>query len=134
MLSTGVKYLPQLQKTMLIIAAFTCFTFTAFCQDDLYQKDAVLPRLSPVLTAAIKNPKPGFLKIPHANPPYKTYKVRPDGALMRWPNYPLTAQQIEARQVMYDRSIGRQIAESILESYVTGILKGRKPVARIPKF
>ncbi len=58
---------------------------------------------------------------------------------MYWPNYPLTAAQIQARDKEWDRennqSPGQQIAGEIMESAINNLINGRKsPVANRPKF
>ncbi|HNF01647.1 MAG TPA: hypothetical protein PLH62_04600 [Ferruginibacter sp.] len=85
--------------------------------------------LSPLLSNAFK-------KHPKTDPRLNDHFKRPNNQLMYWPNYPLTAWEIEQRDKKYDRSIGQQIASSIAESYVNYLLYGRnrKPVASIPKF
>ena len=58
--------------------------------------------------------------------------------LMYWPNFPLNAAQIEARNREWERknkqSPGEQIASDIIKSYVNSLLYGKKPVAVVPKF
>lgn len=85
--------------------------------------------LSPLLSNAFK-------KHPKTDPRLNDHFKRPNNQLMYWPNYPLTAWEIEQRDKKYDRSIGQQITSSIAESYVNYLLYGRnrKPVASIPKF
>ncbi|MFN8308059.1 MAG: hypothetical protein U0T79_14900 [Ferruginibacter sp.] len=85
--------------------------------------------LSPLLSNAFK-------KHPTTHPRLNDHFKRPNNQLMYWPNYPLTAWEIEQRDRKYDRSVGQQIASSIAESYVNYLLYGRnrKPVANIPKF
>ena len=54
---------------------------------------------------------------------------------MYWPNYPLTAAQIAERDKKYNRPIGQQIADEILESTINSLIYGKKkPVAVRPKF
>ncbi|MEO6541411.1 MAG: hypothetical protein ABIN74_10485, partial [Ferruginibacter sp.] len=59
--------------------------------------------------------------------------------LMYWPNYPLTAAQVEARNKEWDRKfnrpIGQQIVGEIVDSYINTILYGKKQVVAVrPKF
>ena len=75
----------------------------------------------------------------HMNPPYKPYVLRKGGELMHWPNYPLTAGQIIARQTEWQRrnnqSIGEQIASDIIKNKVNALIYGRKTTpAAVPKF
>ena len=75
----------------------------------------------------------------HINPPYKPFVLRKGGELMHWPNYPLTAAQIIARQADWQRrnsqTIGEQIASDIIKNRVNALIYGKKmPVAVVPKF
>ena len=88
--------------------------------------------LNPLLRTAFKNPA-------KANPLLAEFIKPTKYELMYWPNYPLTVQQITARDRKYAYSIGRQIAsdimEGIAENYVNSLLYGKKiPPAPVPKF
>jgi hypothetical protein len=67
-----------------------------------------------------------------ANPNIKTRYTRPNNQLMSWPNYPLTAYQIEQRnkQLAESRKLKNVIANDVLKSFLA---KKNKP-AVIPKF
>lgn len=59
--------------------------------------------------------------------------------LMYWPNYPLNAVQIEARDREWDRKynqpLGKQIAHDIITNIANEIIFGKKvPPAAVPKF
>ena len=140
MLFCSNKYLDRIfQKTTAGFVLLMIFSTAAYSQDKLQQKDSFLTRrLSPLFVSAYKHPV--RLMIPYVNPPYKPYTVRPGRELMCWPAYPLTAAQIEARNREWDKknsqSLGKQIANDIIETTVEGIINGRnkKPVAVRPKF
>ena len=76
----------------------------------------------------------------HINPPaLKKYVLRTGGELMHWPSYPLTAGQIIARNIDWQRrnnqSFGEQVASDIIKSNVNKLIYGRKTApAAIPKF
>jgi hypothetical protein len=75
----------------------------------------------------------------HINPPYKPFVLRKGGELMHWPNYPLTAGQIIARQAEWQRrnnqSIGERVAADIIKNSVNSLIYGRKNTpAVVPKF
>jgi len=54
---------------------------------------------------------------------------------MYWPNYPLTAAQIAARDRRYEQSLGQQIAGDIAASIINNLIYSRKTtVATRPKF
>ena len=138
MLLKSNKYISLfVQRTGFSLVLIVIFEITAFSQNpDLGKYIKPSPdylnhggRLSSILLAAIKTTlKPN----PQINERFK----RPNNQLMSWPNYPLTAAQIAARDARYDRPITRQIIEDIAESYVNSILNGtrKKPVATVPKF
>lgn len=61
----------------------------------------------------------------------------PKNQLMSWRNYYLTAAQIEQRDrnKRLNQSIGRQIANEMLDSYINALINGKKsPVVVTPKF
>ncbi len=113
---------------VLLLLVMAVFGSGAAAQDVLQKKDTV-KHLSPMLIASFKKPATPARNI---NDRYKM----PNKQLMYWPNYPLTAAQIMARDAKYDRPLGKQIASDIAESYVNYLLYGRnkKPVASVPKF
>jgi len=129
MLCSCTKYSHQLlQRTILcfglilfIIVPVSAQTVKASIKTSEYH-------LNPLLISSFKKPiKP--------NPLFAEYIKASKYELMRWPNYPLTAAQIEARDRKYDQSIGQQIAGGIVDSYINSVLYGKKtPVAVRPKF
>ena len=142
MLFSSIKYLPLfLQRTGLCIVLVLVFGLAAFSQNYLLQKDTFNLHLNPILVSAIKNPvKP--------NPTLNERFKHPNNQLMYWPNYPLTAAQIEARNREWDRNnnlpIGQRIAKDAIEIFilepllynsVNSLIYGRKiPPAKVPKF
>ena len=84
--------------------------------------------LNPLLYSSFKKPV-------KANPLFEAYIKPSRFELMYWPNYPLTAEQIAARDRFYDQSIGQQIVSDIIGSGINTLINGRKtPPAKIPKF
>jgi len=129
------KYLYHfMQKTITALVFLLTFSTAGYSQNKLLQKDTILNQgFNPIFIAAYK--KPYTLMIPHTGDSYRVYWKRSSRGLMYWPNYPLTAAQIEARDRKYDQSLGQQIISSIAESYINSLLYGKKmPAAVTPKF
>ncbi len=88
----GVKYYVFLQPKLVLSWLFTVlFTLVAAAQNKSNIKD------STVFLKSFLNqttPKKSTLL---TNPTIKTRYARPNNQLMSWPNYPLTAYQIEQR-------------------------------------
>ena len=132
MLFCCIKYLNHfLLKSVLSIGFIFAFAIAASAQI----RDANIvgshSGINPLLLAAFKKPL-------IANP-LLAEKIKPSRfELMYWPNYPLTAAQIAARDREWERknkqSIGEQIAGDIIKSYVNTLIYGKKPVAAVPKF
>lgn len=93
-------------------------------------------KYSPLLRAAFK-------KTLKTNPLLLEYIKPKKHELMYWPNYPLTASQIDARNREWERrdkqTFGEEIpgdmTDDIIKNLVSTLLYGRKmPAANIPKF
>ena len=117
-----------LQNTTLCILIMLFFSLAAFSQSDSLNKDTNSTKLNPLFIAALKKP----IK---ANP-FLVERIKPTKhELMYWPNFPLTAAQIEARDRLRSRSLGKQISDDIIKNYVNTLIYGKKiPSAVIPKF
>ncbi len=132
MLFCCIKYLNHfLLKSVLSIGFIFAFAIAASAQIRDANIVGSYSAMNPLLLAAFKKP----LK---ANP-LLAEKIKPSRfELMYWPNYPLTAAQIAARDREWERknkqSIGEQIAGDIIKSYVNTLIYGKKPVAAVPKF
>jgi hypothetical protein len=72
---------------------------------------------------AQSKPSPSYTKL--------TY-TRPNNQLMSWPNYPLTAAQIEQRDKQWEQD--NKLSNIIAKDIVTSMLSKKKKVAVIPKF
>ena len=117
-----------LQNTTLCILAILFFSLSAFSQIDSQKRDTNSERLNPIFLAVLKKPlKPN---------PLLAELIKPGRhELMYWPNYPLTQAEIDTRDRLRNRSIGRQIADDIIKNYVNTLIYGKKnPPAVIPKF
>ncbi len=139
MLFTGKKYLQHfLQRRISLLLSLMFFSTAGYSQITLLQKDTLLtPLVSPVIVSIHK--KPAQLMILHINPPYKPFVLRKGGELMHWPNYPLNAAQIIARETEWQRrnnqTIDEQIASDIIKNRVNTLIYLRKTApAVIPKF
>jgi hypothetical protein len=119
----------SLQKTILSMVLILFFGLSACAQNNLIKKDTTGSTLNPLLYTSFKNSiKPG----PNLNERFKS----PNNQLMYWPNYHLTAAQVEERLRRYDQPVLKQIAREIAESYINSLLNGKnkKPVVSTPRF
>ena len=133
MLFTGTKYLSLfMQKILLNIIFIAAFSINASAQNNNVNSDSNKIKLSPLLLSSFKKP----LKVN----PLLAEKIKPTKfELMYWPNYPLTAAQIEARDREWQRrkkqTIGEQIASDIIKNQINSLIYGKKmPVAVAPRF
>lgn len=123
------KYAPLfLVKTILSIIIILIYSLTTFAQNRILLKDTSIFHFNPILTAAFKKAhKPNS----NLNDRFKS----PNNQLMYWPNYPLSAAQIEARGRKNNESIVKQIASDLIYSYVNSLLYGKKhKPATVPEF
>jgi len=134
MLSGSKRYLYLFsRKTILSIVLAMVFASPAQAQNKLKASSDSSRHLSPLLVSSFKKP---VRPAENLNEHFKS----PSNQLMFWPNYPLTAAQIEARQREWERrnsySLGEQIAGDIAEAYIKSIISGinKKPVAVVPRF
>lgn len=110
-----------LQKTILCFVLMRFFIIPASAQTNEFH-------LNPLLRSSFKKPV-------NATPLLTAYIKPSKHELMYWPNFPLTAAQIAERDRKYDRPIGQQIADDILESTFKTLIYGKKKVpATVPKF
>lgn len=130
------KYLYRFMQRIFIILVFMgAFTLTSSAQDN---NSNVVKRstLNPLLISAFK-------KSVKPNPMLSEYIKPRKHELMYWPNYPLTAAQVEVRYRESERrnkqTLGGQIlsdiTSDIIKNQVNSLMYGRKmPVAVAPKF
>ncbi|MFN8251837.1 MAG: hypothetical protein U0V75_08130 [Ferruginibacter sp.] len=74
-------------------------------------------------SAIAEKQAPSFIKL--------NYK-RPNNQLMSWPNYPLTATQVEQR--MEQRARENKFSNKVAKDIIRAVFSKKKPVAVIPKF
>jgi hypothetical protein len=120
-----------LHKPVFFVGLILIFTTAAYSQNQL-KKETGNHRLNPLLLAPFK-------KTNKAYPLLSGYIKPTKHELMYWPNYPLSAAQIDARDKEWDRKnkqpFGEQIASDIIKSYVNSLIYGKKsPVTVAPKF
>jgi hypothetical protein len=129
------KYLYRFMQRIIIILVFVgAFVLTSTAQDN-NSNEVKRPTLNPLLKSAFK-------KSVKPNPIRSEYVKPGKHELMYWPNYPLTAAQIEARNKEWERrnnkTIGGQIlsdiTSDIIKTQVNSLIYGKKPVAVVPKF
>ena len=120
MLLTGNKFSSLImQKLLLNIVFITGFAINVSAQNNNADSNLNRVTLSPLLLSVFKKPL-------QANP-LLAEKIKPSKfELMYWPNYPLTAAQIAARDARANQSPGAKIASDIIDSYINSLLYGRK--------
>ena len=108
-----------MQKLLLNIVFITGFAINVSAQNNNADSNLNRVTLSPLLLSVFKKPL-------QANP-LLAEKIKPSKfELMYWPNYPLTAAQIAARDARANQSPGAKIASDIIDSYINSLLYGRK--------
>lgn len=122
------KYLYHfLQRSVACIGLLLAFVMTVPAQNNDRESSTDHVDLNPLLRSSFKQPK--------AHPLLSEYIKPAKHEMMYWPNYPLTAAQIADRDKKYDRPIGQQVANEIVESTINGLIYGKKKQpAKIPKF
>ncbi|MBL0056617.1 MAG: hypothetical protein IPP31_10610 [Chitinophagaceae bacterium] len=111
-----------------LLFALVCFS-GVFAQDSLFRRqDTTRFHIDPVQITIKEPAKP--------NPLLSETVTRPSGELMSWPNYPLTAQQIEQRDRINNRTVGQQIVHDVVETAAQSIInrKKNKRPAQVPRF
>ena len=136
MLSGCNKYLKHFLLRSIVIIGFI-FSFSIAASAQVYYNDVAgkYPRMNPLLFGA-------FRKSVKPNPLLSEYIKPSKHELMYWPNFPLNAAQVEARNREWERknkkTIGGQIvsdiANDIIKNQVNSLIYGKKPVAVTPKF
>ncbi len=131
------KYLTHFLLKPIVTIGFI-FSFSIAASAQVYYNNVVgkYPRMNPLLFAAFKKPlKP--------NPLLSEYIKPSKYELMYWPNFPLNAAQVEARDRAWEREnnrpigekIASDIAKDIIKNSVNTLIYGKKtPVAVRPKF
>jgi hypothetical protein len=124
--TTGKYYTLVLPKLVLSWAVVGLFTLGAAAQNKPDVEDSAY-FLKSFLSQA--TPKKSTLIV---NPTIKTRYARPNNQLMSWPNYPLTAYQIQQRdkQLAESSKLKNVIANDVLKSF----LSKKTKTAVIPKF
>jgi methylglyoxal synthase len=132
MLFRCCKYLFHIKhKSTVIIGLLLIFALSTNAQQDHLTSDSNTFPLNPMLRLNYKPP----LK---ANQQLAAY-IRPSKhELMYWPNFPLNAAQVEARDREWEREnnrpLGEKIASDIIKNTINTLIFGKKPVAAVPKF
>lgn len=128
-----------IQKNVSSLVLLMIFSMPGYSQKIPSQKDslAFVP-VNPFYTYANKK-TPALLMSIRNRPAYKPFAIRKGGELMHWPNYPLTAAQIIARQADWQRrnnqTVGERVAGDIIKNSVNSLIYGRKSApATVPKF
>jgi hypothetical protein len=115
----------KLFATIVFICSFAAVSTAQIADADKGRKYF---QLNPLLREAFKKPV--------KTNPLLAERIKPSKyELMYWPNYPLTAAQIAARDRKNRQSLGGYIAEDIIRSVANDIIFGKKiPPAQLPKF
>jgi hypothetical protein len=106
-----------------------CFIFfCCYAQTDTTKKDISVSRV------VFKTPSKSAYATTKPLTPYQYHA--PTNQLMFWPNYPLSATEIEAKRRLESKSFGLQVTESIAKQVVTSLIKGTRktPDASLPRF
>ncbi len=122
MILNSCKYLiVKHGKGLVVFTVLLTVTLTAAAQDK--NAAAANDPLFYYLNAVAEKPARTYTKL--------DYK-RPNNQLMSWPNYPLTATQVQQRMDQHarDNKFSSKVAKDIINSF----LSKKKPVAVIPKF
>ncbi len=132
MLFSSSKYTGRFIQNSILSIVFTVLSAaTLHAQTVVVKHNATTFELNPLLRASFKKP----IK---AAPLLAEYIKPGKHELMYWPNFPLNAAQIEARNRAWERknkqTIGEQVAGDIIKGYVNSLIYGKKPVAVAPKF
>ena len=127
------KYLNHfLLKSVLSFGFIFAFAINASAQTGNASIVGSSSVINPLLLSAFKKP----LK----TNPLLAERIKPTKhELMYWPNFPLNAAQVEARNREWEREnnrpIGEKIASDIIKNAVNTLIYGKKtPVAVTPKF
>lgn len=119
-------------KTVPVMLVILFSTLSVFSQNNTTYTSTDTAHLNPFFYTALKKP----IK---TNPLFAE-RIKPSkNELMYWPNYPLSAAQIDARQREWERKnnqpFGQQIASDIISNAAKNIIYGKKmPPATVPKF
>ncbi|MEP7236837.1 MAG: hypothetical protein ABI685_03190 [Ferruginibacter sp.] len=119
-------------RSALSIGFIFAFAITASAQIPAVNINESYSVINPILLSAFKKPL-------RANQLLSEYIKPSKYELMYWPNFPLNAAQVEARNREWERkskqSVGEQIAGDIIKSQINSLIYGKnKPVAVRPKF
>lgn len=133
MLSGSRRYLYLFpRKIMLSIIIVFVYASLVQAQNKLTATGGPANHFSPLFMTSLKKPvKP--------SDGLNEYFKSPKNQLMFWPDYPLTAAQIETRNQEWERvhshTLGEQIAGDIIKTYVNALIYGKPhTAASIPKF
>ena len=133
MLFSCCKYLFHLKhKSAIIVGLLFLVALTANAQQNHLRSDSNAFHLNPMLRLNYKPPLKATQQLAEYIKPSK-YE------LMYWPNFPLNAAQVEARDKAWEREnncpLGEKIASDIIKNSVNTLIYGKKkPVAVRPKF
>jgi hypothetical protein len=137
MLFAGKRYIYRfIQHLLLSFVFITADTLNANAQTVKVNSAANNIKLNPFLRSAFK-------VVANTNPLLSIHLRPTKSELMYWPNYPLTATQIEARNKQWERrnsqtfgeQVASDIAKEIIKNQINAILYGRKNApAVVPRF
>lgn len=128
MIRNGGKYLCfQLLRPLLGFTVMLLWSIATKAQNQTPAKDSssTQKRLFYYHSFASSKPARSYTKIDYTKP-------RPNEQLMSWPNYPLSAWEIESRDKQREQD--EKLSNIIAKEIITTILKKKPKVAVIPKF
>lgn len=149
MIPANCKYLyPVALKVFLCFFILLTFRFAGYsqCAPDFYPKiPDVLAHYHEYINYVSSTPVVCFSMPPDPLTAYRQFKkekrrrdhvklnyATPDNQLMSWPNYPLTAAQIDQRNKQWEQD--NKLSNAIAKDVITSILSKKKKIAVLPKF
>lgn len=122
------KYYKSTIKQKILFFALLLFCLQLPAQHNKLNTASPKKPLNPLVYSSFKKPM-------QVNPLFQEYIKPTRFELMYWPSYPLTPEQIAARDRRYEQSLGQQIVSDIIGTGINTLIYGKKmPPAKIPRF
>jgi len=126
MICTSAKYLYfKLHRPLMGIIVIICCSLNTTAQHSPAAKDSSSTQKRLYYYHSFTSSKP-------AHPYTKIDYTRPNNQLMSWPNFPLTATEIERRHRVAEQE--SKPSSVIAKDIITNLLKKKTKTAVIPKF
>jgi hypothetical protein len=126
MICNSDKYLYfKLRRPLMGIILMALFSNCTSAQNKLLNKDSNNTQTRLLYYHSFTSAKP-------VHPYTKIDYTRPNNQLMSWPNFPLTATEMERRHRVAEKE--EKVSSVIAKDIITNLLKKKTKVAVIPKF